>query len=282
MTRPDTDTHSATGQARYDDLFRNAHQDEARRLYALADAFDPASRSHLTRLGVTGKRCLDVGAGPGTLSVWLSTQTGVSGRVHAVDVDTSMLTAHPDLTVLAADVTTDDFAPGTFDLVHARFLLTHLPERVAVLRRMATWVAPGGRLVVSDFADLATASSPNAAYRATLAALFQTMTVTVGSDINYGRTYPAPLAELGFTDIGMAVDTPVLSPESPLAVFWHATIERTRHRMTAVTGIDPATIDTALEHLTTGIWDLSLSMVTAWGRRPAHNPSHPTHTESAG
>ena len=42
--------------------------------------------------------------------------------------------------------------PGApFDLVYARLLLFHLPQRVAVLRRLWEAVAPGGHLLVQDY-----------------------------------------------------------------------------------------------------------------------------------
>ena len=50
------------------------------------------------------------------------------------------------------DVTDDVPLPGApFDLVYARLLLFHLPQRVAVLRRLWEAVAPGGHLVVQDY-----------------------------------------------------------------------------------------------------------------------------------
>ena len=40
---------------------------------------------------------------------------------------------------------------GPFDVVYARLLLFHLPQRVAVLARLWDAVAPGGHLVVQDY-----------------------------------------------------------------------------------------------------------------------------------
>ena len=46
---------------------------------------------------------------------------------------------------------------GPFDLVYARLLLFHLPQRASVLARLWDAVAPGGHLVVQDY-DLRTVS----------------------------------------------------------------------------------------------------------------------------
>ena len=52
----------------------------------------------------------------------------------------------------AHDLTADEPVPGgPFDLVYARLLLIHLPDRAAVLARLWDAVAPGGYLVVQDY-----------------------------------------------------------------------------------------------------------------------------------
>jgi SAM-dependent methyltransferase len=51
------------------------------------------------------------------------------------------------------DVTDLELAPGewgSFDLVHTRFLLEHLPDPAAVVRTMARAARPGGRVFISD------------------------------------------------------------------------------------------------------------------------------------
>lgn len=52
--------------------------------------------------------------------------------------------------MLRHDVRTDDFPEGSFDLVHVRAVLMHIPGRMATLRRMASWLAPGGWLVAQE------------------------------------------------------------------------------------------------------------------------------------
>ena len=46
-----------------------------------------------------------------------------------------------------ADLRELDFAEGSFDLIHARTLLMHLPEREEIIARAASWLAPGGWLL---------------------------------------------------------------------------------------------------------------------------------------
>jgi SAM-dependent methyltransferase len=39
---------------------------------------------------------------------------------------------------------------GTFDVAHARFLLEHVPDPVAVVREMVRAIRPGGRIILED------------------------------------------------------------------------------------------------------------------------------------
>ncbi|MGO1078937.1 class I SAM-dependent methyltransferase [Inquilinus sp. CA228] len=258
---------------RYGDrLFHPGREGEYDRLTALAAAFDPATQGRLAALGVRrGWRCLDVGAGPGTVSRWLA-EVVAGGEVVAVDRDTRFLEQidHPRLAVMTADITEPDFAPGTFDLVHARFVLMHLRDRDHLLARMLSWVRPGGWLVVSDHADFGVFSSAHSAYRNTLTALWRTLANTIGTDMTYGRRHPGTLAAHRLTDIGMAVDLPIVTAGSPLALFWDLTLRQAVPSLLASGSVAHKTIESALAYLADpGICDLSVGMITAWGRRPS-------------
>ena len=99
-----------------------------------------------------GWRCLDVGAGGGSLTQWLCERVGPRGSVVAVDADTRFLDklGAANLEVRRADVVHEPLPERAFDLVHTRFLLQHLPERERVLEKLARAVKPGGLLVVFD------------------------------------------------------------------------------------------------------------------------------------
>jgi SAM-dependent methyltransferase len=264
---------AAAPHERYGDaLFNSNVPDEYLRLQALAAAFDPLTFQRLAALRPRpGWRCLDVGAGPGTVSRWLADRIGAGGTVVACDRDTSFVTArpHPQVDVLTADVTDPAFDPGQFDLVHVRFLLMHLRERDALLPRLASWVRPGGYLVVSDSADLGTPSSPHAAYRTTLAALWDFLADTIGTDINYGRRHPTAFALLGLADTSLHVDMPSVHCGSPLAFFWTHTLSQALPRLTAGGALAPDTAREALDYLADpDLLELSVAMITTIGRQP--------------
>jgi 2-polyprenyl-3-methyl-5-hydroxy-6-metoxy-1,4-benzoquinol methylase len=114
--------------------------------------FDPLSHEHLTRVGVAdGWRCLDVGAGAGSVVNWLAERVGPSGSVVAADIDTRFLTDLPDnVEVRRLNILTDDLEAGAFDLIHCRTVLAHLSEPRTALERMVKALAPGGWLVAID------------------------------------------------------------------------------------------------------------------------------------
>jgi hypothetical protein len=60
--------------------FDHAWALERARLAGLEGALDPGTREHLTRLGAgPGKRCLEIGAGGGSVAFWLAEQV-IPGR----------------------------------------------------------------------------------------------------------------------------------------------------------------------------------------------------------
>lgn len=134
-------------------VFDQASAGESERLGVIEGYLDPHSRRWLEALGVgPGWHCLDVGAGGGSLTRWLCRRVRPGGSVLAVDLDTRFLDRldEPNLEVRRQDVFAEDFPRAAFDLVHARYLLEHLPEREAALRQLVRAAKPGGLVVVTD------------------------------------------------------------------------------------------------------------------------------------
>lgn len=125
---------------------------EGERLRSIETLFDPATRRRLLAAGVKpGARCLEVGAGAGSVMGWLAEQVGPSGRITAVDINTRFLdTAHANVEVVEGDVRTLNFEPNSFDLIHARYVLVHIPESPLVLDLFWKALKPGGTLVIEE------------------------------------------------------------------------------------------------------------------------------------
>lgn len=113
---------------------------------------DVVTLPRLASLGdLTGRRCLELGAGGGSVARWLAGRVGPAGRVLATDLNTRHLPVDEGYEVLAHDLLAEPVPRGPWDLIHARLVLIHLDRRREVLRRLADALAPGGALVVEDW-----------------------------------------------------------------------------------------------------------------------------------
>jgi 2-polyprenyl-3-methyl-5-hydroxy-6-metoxy-1,4-benzoquinol methylase len=146
---PNTETRVTTG----DYLFPNSDPETPARFAALSELFDEVSIHHLTKLGVrTGWHCLEVGAGSGSIAKWLADRVGPGGHVLATDIDTSFLRCikSPNVEVRQHNIAVDALPEATFDLVHSRLVLNHVPQRDEALQRMISALKPGGWILVED------------------------------------------------------------------------------------------------------------------------------------
>ncbi len=185
--------------------------EEYERLRGQARVWEAATGRLLDQVGLApGASCLDAGCGPGETMRLMAQRVGPAGRVLGIDVDTSLSAmalamlrgaGHRQCSFHAHDLTAAEPIPGApFDLVYARLLLFHLPERAAVLARLWDAVAPGGHLVVQDYAlhgadVLPPLDSANELLRVVVGAF-----TAVGCDVNAGARMPQLFAQAGLGD----------------------------------------------------------------------------------
>jgi SAM-dependent methyltransferase len=270
-----TGTHSQDGEqaggGRYGkDLFEPEHPHEAERIDAAALVYDPVTTRRLKALGAgPGRRCLEVGAGTGTVARWLLEEAGVD-EVVALDRDTGPLAglAGPRLRVVEADLTDESLRPGGFDLVHARFVLMHLPERRRLISRLAGWLNPGGWLVLGDAVELPDVLDTSSAYRRTMDAMWQALRATIGTDTSSVPAYPHFLREEGLRNVAADLFCPPLVAGGPLARFWSETWSRMRPALEATGRVDAGVVEEALAYLASPrLAELGPGMAMAWGQR---------------
>jgi SAM-dependent methyltransferase len=245
---------------------------EQERLQLLEGQADPLSTAAIDAAGIgPGARGLEIGAGTGSIARWMAQRVGDPALVCATDLDTRYLAAlaADGITVLEHDLLADDFPPGSFDVIHARAVLEHIPAREDALDRLAEWLAPDGALVLVDCAAFPIESSTHEAYRAAMQAWVDVIRIT-GTDYAWTRTFPEPLQRHGYRDVGTAAHATVVQGGTPAARFWSLTLETLRTRIVDAGLLSHAALDEAQRQLVDPeFWDLGACWMATWGTRPA-------------
>ena len=234
---PDTDRNSQDVQApgyRLAARGREAAEDE--RLDLLEQIFDPGSR-RLRAIVEPGWRCLEVGAGRGSMAVWMAEQVGPGGQVVATDIDVTYLTRLqvPNLEVRRHDILDDPLdalGPGSFDLVCSRLTLFWLANRQEeAIRRMIECLRPGGWLLDED-GDWGTTGpvDPSHPLYAGYHESFQHggWFASRGYDPFFGRKLAALFEGSGLANISHHATAEVVRGGSPWGRWWADTLDAIR------------------------------------------------------
>lgn len=195
-------------------LFDSAERYAAGRFAALETCYDHVSRHQLDLTGLApGWRCLEVGGGGGSLGGWLGERVGPGGEVTVTDLEPRWADGRPrppHVRLLRHDIVRDPPPSDGYDLVHARLVLLHLPERRRVLRRLVEALRPGGWLVLEEFdcGWTPVLSAPDAEAVALFERVHTALTRLLrdaGADPLWGRRVLGAMAEAGLT--GLAATT---------------------------------------------------------------------------
>ncbi len=150
--------------------------DAARRLDLLAELFAPRTTDLLARWAPRAPaHAVDLGCGPGHTTRLLHAASGAV-RTTGVERSPGFLAAArarpvPGVAYIEADVTRSPLPVEPADVVHARFLLTHLAAPRDALALWADVLRPGGRLVLHEVAALDSADPALHRYYDLVAAL---------------------------------------------------------------------------------------------------------------
>ena len=196
---------------------------ELARLQLQSQVWEPAGRHVLTKIGNgSGARALDVGCGAlGWLRI-LAKWVGPSGQVVGTDLDKALLDAArsflqaegiSNVQLVVDDLFDSKLEPGSFDLVHARYVIAPLgrgPEQVASYRRL---VRPGGSLVLEEWDLGSWHFNPPAPAAERLIRLLSEIFAGLGGEA--GRRLPELLHQIGVEEPEIDAYVIALKPGHP-------------------------------------------------------------------
>jgi SAM-dependent methyltransferase len=245
--------------------------DKPERLAGIEATWDPGTRALLDSLGVgPGWRCLEAGAGGGSIAAWLADRVGPEGSVLAVDIDTTHVEplAGGVLEVRRHDLRSDDLPAASFDLVHERSVISWLGESGA-LERLVASLAPGGWLVAEDFDWAICGPADGAPVVAKGIEAIVALVEGVGYDRHYGRRLVHRLERAGLEDVRSEGRCYALRGGSPGTAFERFSILAHRDALVESGALTESELEETLRYLDDATKQVFTPVLfAAWGRRP--------------
>jgi SAM-dependent methyltransferase len=254
---------------------------ELERLQLQARVWEPSGRRLLEAISAnnddgTGTRSLDVGCGGLGWLCLLSEFVGPNGTVTGTDIDDAMLTAAAqfvteeglaNVRLVSDDLFASRLETASYDLVHARFVMTPLgrgPDQMATYLRL---LRPGGTVVLEDPDWNSWRFNPPAP------ALEQLIALTIAAfrrwgDAEAGRTHPALLRAFG-VEPQVRAEVLALPPGHPylrLPLQMAAGLEPRLREFTDATEVERLRRQGEAELAEPGRWGTTFTLLQCWGK----------------
>jgi ubiquinone/menaquinone biosynthesis C-methylase UbiE len=189
-----------------------------------------------------GDHLLDVGCGPGTITIDLAARIA-PGEVLGVDVSADVVAEAAraadeigctNASFASGDASCIDAAAGTFDVVHAHQVLQHLGDPIAALHEMRRVLRPGGLLAVRDSDYGAFVWAPTDDRLDRWMQLYHRITERNGAQADAGRWLPAWVRAAGFTELTVSSSSWTFADPAGRSWWGQLWADRVRHSSFAV------------------------------------------------
>jgi ubiquinone/menaquinone biosynthesis C-methylase UbiE len=180
----------------------------------------------LERVGVKpGWRCLDVGAGIGTVALPLAERVGPKGEV--TDIEPTPLYAvtlreelarknMTNVRVFEGDARRFKIEAGRYDLIFSRWWFSSVPDPGGLLKRLARGLKGGGVLAIEDYHRLDCAYYPNRPSFDAVIEATKRLYAKAGDNYRIVGELPALYYKLGLKNVEVVPHLRVGRPDSPL------------------------------------------------------------------
>lgn len=253
---------------------------EIERLRVQAEAMAPDTRAMLDRIGVApGWACLDVGCGPGGITGLLSERVGPAGCVVGLDRNDAFLAharaqAPANVDFVYGDAYGSDLAPGSFDLVHMRFVASTAGDAPRLLQEAMRLARPGGVVALQE-PDGSTLNChpPHPSWVRLKAALLGAFK-GVGADLELARSLYAVVRQAGLADVQYRPFLIGVRSVDPMVDYLPSTVESLRGTVLRLGLMTAPALDAALadcrKHLRDpGTVFTMYTVAQVWGRKQA-------------
>jgi ubiquinone/menaquinone biosynthesis C-methylase UbiE len=271
---------------------------EMERLIAQAEQFRELTQDFLVRAGLEpGMRVLDVGCGPGDVSMLASAIVGPTGQVTGVDRSVDAV-AVARRRAAAAGLSQCRFAAGDvsawtnrvpgalqdleapFDAVIGRLVLMYLPEPAAALRGLARRLRPGGIVAFQEICMRRLEGGPHGALAEWCVQRIQDAFAYAGLDLTFGFKLQHLFRDVGLTGTRARVEAHVELGDDSATWAQLANVIRTLLPAIEQSGsatrseVDVATLEQRLraEAARTSPAVVGPALVGAWARVPESGP----------
>ena len=156
-----------------------------------------------------GMKVLDIGCGPGTITVGLASSVS-PGEVQGIDLEESQVNLaraaaeagnHTNATFNVGNALELPFEDAHFDVVHAHAVIMHIPDTQGVLAEVKRVLKPGGILASRDLIAESSFIEPNSEGLSEMWETFTGLMRANGGHPEIGKELKRILLDAGFTDL---------------------------------------------------------------------------------
>jgi SAM-dependent methyltransferase len=257
-------------------LLDNVAPQAGGRFAGLEACYDQSTFGYLSALGLgEGWRCWEIGAGGGSVVRWMAAQVGESGSVLGTDLNIDWIDGRMprQVELRRHDVTSDEIPSSSYDLIHARLVLLHLPSRDQVIDRLVAALAPGGWLVLEEFDQIfppcpEPTTDEQRTFNRVRAAFSELLDRRGANTTSYPRTLPWRMQRAGLSQTGAEGRLVFATGASPGAAVNRANLLQTRDQAVDAGLLTADDVTTFLRVLDDPGFIFTMPLlISAWGRR---------------